>query len=327
MQFCALLSENRKPKTMFDERNGKRDFVREYLTYLRVEKGLAANSIRSYRQDLAKLQEHADKKQTHIKELQRTDLREWIANLSREGLSPASIGRIIAAARGFYKYLLIDGHIKKHPAEDLQTPQRGSYLPKFMTEEQVEEILSFPDTKTETGLRDRTMLEILYASGLRVSELVSLKISDVNLNSGVLTCFGKGSKQRRVPIGKSAIEWLEKYLKSLSQTGNEVKEYLFTNTLGKPLTAEKVRERLRIYRKEAGLDDVTPHTFRHSFATHLLHHGADTRSVQAMLGHSDISTTQIYTHTTDAHLRKTYERFHPRARLTETKSDAKNSDE
>jgi integrase/recombinase XerD len=299
----------------------KRDLVREYLTYLRVEKGLAANSIRSYEQDLIKLQEFADKKETDIKNLERADLREWIANLSKQGLSPRSVARIVAAARGFYKFLLIDGHIKKHPAEDLQTPQRGSYLPNFMNEDQVEELLSLPDTETETGLRDRAMLEILYAAGLRVSELVALKVADVDLNAGVVTCFGKGSKQRRVPIGKSAIEWLEKYLKSLARNGCEVKEHLFTNTLGKPLTAEKFRERLRIYRREAGLDDVTPHTFRHSFATHLLQHGADTRSVQAMLGHSDISTTQIYTHTTDAHLRLAYERFHPRAKFTEHQSE------
>lgn len=301
---------------MFDEKTSKRDLVREYLTYLRVEKGLAANSIRSYEQDLTKLREWAEGKQTHIKELQRADLREWIASLSKQGLSPTSIGRVIAAARGFYKFLLIDGHIKKHPAEDLQTPQKGSYLPKFMTEDQVEELLSFPDTETETGLRDRAMLELLYAAGLRVSELVSLKIADIDLNTGVLTCFGKGSKQRRVPIGKSAVEWMEKYLKSLARSGQEVKEHLFTNSSGKALTTEKVRERLRIYREKAGLDDVTPHTFRHSFATHLLQHGADTRSVQAMLGHSDISTTQIYTHTTDAHLRKTYERCHPRAKFS-----------
>lgn len=305
---------------MYDERMSKRDLVREYLTYLRVEKGLAANSIKSYEQDLIKLREWADKKETHIKDLQRADLREWIASLSKQGLSPSSIARIVAAARGFYKFLLMDGHIKKHPAEDLQTPQKGSYLPNFMTEEQVEDLLSFPDIETETGLRDRAMLELLYAAGLRVSELVSLKVADVDLNAGVLTCFGKGSKQRRVPIGKSAIEWLEKYLKMLARAGQEVKDFLFTTSLGKPLTTENVRERLRIYREKAGLDDVTPHTFRHSFATHLLQHGADTRSVQAMLGHSDISTTQIYTHTTNAHLRKTYEQFHPRAKFLDTKS-------
>jgi len=300
-----------------------RDLVREHLTYLRVEKGLAKNSINSYKRDLEKLQSFANEKSINIKDLERAHLREWIANLSRQGLSPSSIARIAAAARGFYKFLLLDGHIKKHPAEDLQTPQKGSYIPNFMTEDQVEELMNQPDTKTETGLRDRAMMEILYAAGLRVSELVSLKVADVDFNAGIITCFGKGSKQRRVPIGKSALEWLEKYLAFRRKHGQEAKDFIFVTTLEKPLTTEKFRERLRVYREKVGLDDVTPHTFRHSFATDLIQHGADTRSVQAMLGHSDISTTQIYTHITDAHLRKAYERFHPRARMANQTSDEK----
>ena len=306
---------------MFDERMSKRDLVREYLTYLRVEKGLAANSIKSYSQDLAKLQDWSGKKNIHIKDLERADLREWVVQLSKSGLSPTSIARIVAAARGFYKFLLMDGHIEKHPAEDLQTPQRGSYLPRFLTEDEVERLLALPDTQTETGLCDRAMLELLYAAGLRVSELVSLKVSDLDLNAGIITCFGKGSKQRRVPTGKSAIEWIEKYLAARRKAGQEIRDFLFISSLGKPLTTENVRERIRHYREQVGLDDVTPHTFRHSFATHLIQRGADTRSVQAMLGHSDISTTQIYTHITDAQLRKTYERCHPRAHMTTQKKD------
>ncbi len=300
-----------------------RDLVREHLTYLRVEKGLAKNSINSYKRDLEKLQAFANGKNINIKDLERSHLREWIANLSRQGLSPSSIARIAAAARGFYKFLLLDGHIKKHPAEDLQTPQKGSYLPNFMTEHQVEDLMNQPDIATETGLRDRAMMEILYAAGLRVSELVSLKVADIDFNTGIVTCFGKGSKQRRVPVGKSALQWLEKYLAHRRKQGQEVKDFLFVTTLEKPLTTEQFRERLRLYRENVGLDDVTPHTFRHSFATHLIQHGADTRSVQAMLGHSDISTTQIYTHITDAHLRKAYERFHPRARMANQTSDEK----
>jgi integrase/recombinase XerD len=243
-------------------------------------------------------------------------LRGFVADLSREGLSPSSIGRIISAVRGFYKFLMLDGHIKKHPAEDLDTPQKGFYLPRFLSEYEIESLFAAPDTSGEIGLRDRAILELMYASGLRVSEAVTLRIFDVDIDAGILTCTGKGNKTRKVPLGKSAVEWLKSYLLWRRKKENVEIDNLFVSSLGKPLTRQIIHKLVSEYAEKAELEDVSPHTLRHSFATHLLQHGADSRSVQAMLGHADISTTQIYTHITDSHLRKTYEKFHPRAHQT-----------
>ena len=188
-----------------------RDFVKEFLTYLQVEKGLARHSLESYRRDLDRLQTWANKNGKQISELTRADLRKWIASLSREGLAPASISRAVSATRGFFKFLMLDGHIKSHPAEDLDTPQRFSYLPKFLTEDEINRLFTAPDVSTEEGIRDRAVLEIMYATGLRVSELVGLKQNDIDLLAGLVVCHGKGNKERRVPLGKSAIHWLQQY--------------------------------------------------------------------------------------------------------------------
>ncbi len=183
-----------------------------------------------------------------------------------------------------------------------------------------------PDVAGEIGLRDRAVLELMYASGLRVSEAVSLRIFDVDVDAGILTCTGKGSKTRKVPLGKSAIEWLKSYLIHRRKKENIEIDNLFVSSLGKPLTRQIIHKFVSEYATRAGLEDVSPHTLRHSFATHLLQHGADSRSVQAMLGHADISTTQIYTHITDSHLRKTYEKFHPRALQTSNVNKNKATD-
>jgi integrase/recombinase XerD len=300
-----------------------RDHLREYLSYLQVERGLAKNSLESYQRDLQKLKLWAETENLDVVNLNRTDLREFIADLSRMNLSPSSVGRIISAVRGFYKFLMLDGHIKKHPAEDLDTPQKGFYLPRFLSEYEIENLFSVPDAGSETGLRDRAILETMYASGLRVSEAVTLNIFDVDIDAGIVTCKGKGSKQRKVPLGKSAVEWLKKYLVLRRKKENVVEQNLFVTSAGKPLTRQTIFTLIKEYAEKVGLEDVSPHTLRHSFATHLMQHGADSRSVQAMLGHADISTTQIYTHMTDTHLRKTYEKFHPRAHQTseQTESD------
>lgn len=292
----------------------KRDLTREYLSYLQVERGLAKNSLASYKRDIAKLKEFAVDEDLDVVKLTRSDLRSFIADLSRSGLSPSSVGRIISAVRGFYKFLLLDGHIKKHPAEDLDTPKKGFYLPKFMTEDEVERLLSQPDVSQEIGLRDRAILEMMYASGLRVSEAANLKIDDVDIDAGILTCKGKGNKQRKVPLGNSAIEWLKSHLARRKKREHIEFRNLFVTSLGKPINRQIIFNFIKEYAEKAELEDVSPHTLRHSFATHLLQNGADSRSVQAMLGHADISTTQIYTHITDNHLRKTYEKFHPRAK-------------
>jgi integrase/recombinase XerD len=291
----------------------ERDFVREYLSYLQVEKGLAKNSIESYERDLAKLKAWAKKNNFDLRELSRQDLREWLIDLAGENLSENSKRRIVSALRGFYKFLQFDGHIKKNPAEDLIAPQKSAYLPKFLNQADVESLINVPEISTEFGLRNRAILELMYACGLRVSEAVNLKLSDVDVDAGILTCTGKGGKTRRVPMGKSAVEWLKKYLIVRRKKENIEINNLFVGSFGKPTNRQEIFKFIKEYAEKIGLSDVSPHTLRHSFATHLIQNSADIRSVQQMLGHADISTTQIYTHITDAHLRKTYEKFHPRA--------------
>lgn len=301
---------------MSDEYTKKRDLTREYLSYLRVERGLAKNSIESYERDLARLKSFAESENLEPSEITRQDLRGFIADLTREGLSPSSIGRIASAVRGFYKFLLLDGHIKKHPAEDLIAPQKGFYLPKFLNQTDIENLLATPDVSTESGLRDKAILELMYAAGLRVSEVVDLQINNVDLDAGILTCKGKGNKMRRVPIGKSAVEWLRLYMSARRKRENIDINNIFVGAAGKPLTRQAIFIFIKEYAEKIGLEDVSPHTLRHSFATHLIQNSADVRSVQQMLGHADISTTQIYTHITDTHLRKSYEKFHPRAKAS-----------
>lgn len=291
-----------------------RDLIREYLSYVRVEKGLARNSIESYERDLAKLSMWAAKNQFDIVKLTRQDLREWMIDLGRTKLSVNSKRRLISVLRGFYKFLMIDGHNTKNPAENLDVPQKSRYLPKFLNQAEIELLLTEPDVSTETGLRDKAILELMYSSGLRVSEVVTLQINDIDLDAGILTCKGKGSKTRRVPVGSSAVEWLKSYLALRRKKENVEVQNLFVTPSGTPLNRQAIFLFIKAYAAKCGLSDVSPHTLRHSFATHLVQNRADIRSVQQMLGHADISTTQIYTHMTDAHLRKSYEKFHPRAK-------------
>lgn len=292
--------------------DAERDFVKEFFSYLQVEKGLARHTLESYTRDLARLNAWCSTNGKSILELTRADLRKWIASLTRDGLAPTSVARAVSAVRGFYKFLMLDGHIKRHPAEDLDTPQRFSYLPRFLTEDEINQLLAAPDISTDGGIRDRAILEVMYATGLRVSELASLKNSDVDLQAGLIVCHGKGSKERRVPLGKSAIHWLQRYDAVKAAYGKQRLPYVFLHR-GKPFNRNTVWSLIKRYSLAVGIDNVSPHTMRHSFATHLLQNGADSRSVQALLGHSDISTTQIYTHITDLHLRSAYQRFHPRA--------------
>jgi integrase/recombinase XerD len=294
----------------------KRDLIREYLSFLQVEKGLAKNSVESYERDLAKLRVWAEKNNFEIVNLTRQDLREWMIDLAGAKLSENSKRRLISALRGFYKFLQFDGHIKKNPAEDLIAPQKGSYLPNFLNQTDIESLLAVPDVSGEIGLRDKAILELMYACGLRVSEAAELKMSDVDVDAGILTCKGKGSKTRKVPVGKSAIEWLKNYLIVRRAKENIEISNIFVTSSGRPINRQTIFLFIKEYAEKIGLEDVSPHTLRHSFATHLIQNSADVRSVQQLLGHADISTTQIYTHITDTHLRKTYEKFHPRAHQT-----------
>lgn len=292
----------------------KRDHIKEYLSFLQVEKGLSKNSFESYQRDLMKLSNWSEKNNYDIVQLSRQDLREFLIDLARENLSPTSVNRLISAMRGLYKFLMFDRHITKNPAEDLQSQQTTAYLPKFLNQDEIEKLLQIPDVSGEIGLRDRAILETMYACGLRVSEVCTLQISDIELDAGILTCKGKGNKTRKVPMGKSAVEWLKCYLAKRRKNENFEVQNLFVSMYGKPVS----RQEIFILVKECGIkigrDDISPHTLRHSFATHLVQNSADIRSVQQMLGHADISTTQIYTHITDKQLRKTYEKFHPRAK-------------
>jgi integrase/recombinase XerD len=293
----------------------RRDLVREYLAHCRVEKGLAANSTESYANDLAKLSSWAERNGLDLLVLTRDDLREWLMDLSAQKLAESSRRRMLSAVRGFYSFLAAEGFISKSPADDLAAPNKGSYLPRFLNQHEVETLLHAPDISTETGLRDRAILELLYACGLRASEVCDLKRFDVDTDAGLLTTTGKGSKTRRVPIGKSAVEWLDRYLSLRNKKENiEVENLFLTTTSARQLDRQMIYRLVREAAEKCGLEDVSPHTLRHSFATHLVQNRADIRSVQQMLGHADISTTQIYTHMTDAHLKKSYEQFHPRAK-------------
>jgi tyrosine recombinase XerD len=291
-----------------------RDLIREYLSYLRVEKSLAKNSLEAYERDLDKLSVWVEKNKFDLITLTRQDLREWLIDLGRTELSDNSKRRLISSLRGFYKFLMIDGHLTKSPAENLDVPKKGLYLPKFLNQAEIEMLLAAPDISNETGLRDRAILELMYACGLRVSEAVNLQMHNIDLDAGIVTCTGKGSKTRRVPVGKSAVEWVKSYLVLRRKKENIEIGNLFVTLLGRPINRQMIYEFIKVYAEKCGLEDVSPHTLRHSFATHLVQNSADIRSVQQMLGHADISTTQIYTHMTDAHLRKSYEKFHPRAK-------------
>ena len=298
--------------------NSKRNLIHEYLLYLQIEKGLAKNSVEGYERDLSKLSIWAEKNTLEVVNLTRQDLREWLIDLAGAKLSENSKRRLISALRGFYKFLQFDGHIKKSPAEDLIAPQKSVYLPKFLNENDIEILFAVPDVAGEIGLRDRSILELMYACGLRVSEAVDLKIGDVDIDGGILTCKGKGSKTRRIPVGRSALEWLKSYLVLRRKKKNIEINNIFVTNSGRPLNRQIIFKLIKQYADKAGLEDVSPHTLRHSFATHLIQHRADIRSVQQLLGHTDISTTQIYTHITDDHLRTTYEKFHPRAYQAKT---------
>jgi integrase/recombinase XerD len=291
-----------------------RDVVREYLSYCRVEKGLSPNSIASYQNDLGKLTEWLESNDLDLLTLGRTDLREWLIDLGAQKLTESTKRRIVSSVKGLYKFLMLDGHIRNNPAEDLIAPQKGFYLPRFLTQHEVEMLLAAPDIESENGLRDRALLELMYASGLRVSEAVNLRLQDVDLETGVLTAIGKGSKTRRVPVGTSAVEWIRRYLAVRPRNELVNVDNLFVTSGGMPLTRQAIYLMVREHAMRCGLEDVSPHTLRHSFATHMVQNDADIRSVQQMLGHADISTTQIYTHITNKQLKRNYDRFHPRSK-------------
>ncbi len=288
--------------------------IGEFITSLRVEKGLSENTIESYKRDLEKLVGFAGSFGKSLLTLERGDLISTIAGLKQKKSSDASVSRFLSAVRGFYKFLVSERLIKHDPTAHLESHKSWQTLPHFLSEEEVNQLLDQPDLQTDSGVRDRAMLEVLYATGLRVSELIGLKLSDLDLDYGVLNCFGKGSKQRRVPLGRSAIDFIRRYLPvRYKLLGEKYSEILFIDQSGRGLTRQRFWKMIKDYGEAAKIDYITPHMLRHTFATTLLANGADLRSVQMMLGHSNISTTQIYTHVTDERLKTAYQKFHPRS--------------
>jgi len=292
--------------------------VDTYLLHLKVERGLAQNTLDSYRRDLSKFVSYL--RQQGVPGLERVDRREIMAfmeDLHNCGRAAATISRNLAAIRSFYGFLSQENLVASNPSAELDSPKIPKRLPNILSVTQVAKLLEQPDGKTPAGLRDKAMLELLYATGVRVSELVDLDLLDVNLDMGFLRCLGKGSKERIVPIGKTAVSCIHTYLhKGRGKLiRNSLEQAVFVNIHGRRLTRQGFWKILKKYVRQAGFTgDITPHTLRHSFATHLLENGADLRAVQEMLGHADISTTQIYTQVTASRLRDVYQRFHPRAK-------------
>jgi integrase/recombinase XerD len=295
--------------------------VDAYLTHLAVERRLAANSVESYARDLRLLAEFAAGRSAPIASLTRADLEGFVRGLMSEGRSPRSVARAIACYRGFYRFLVVDGRLNTSPAGDLRPPRAWKTLPLYLAVEEVDRLLAQPDVATPRGVRDRALIELLYATGMRVSELIGLRPADVNLDASYLTCTGKGDKQRIVPVGDEATRWVRRYLRDgrPALLGKRTSPWLFVNAKGvglprRSLTRVGFWKILKSYARQAGLKtSISPHMLRHSFATHLLERGADLRAIQMMLGHADLSTTQIYTHVLERRMRSIYDQFHPRA--------------
>ena len=286
-----------------------------YLEYLQIERRLAANTIESYTRDLGKLAAFAAAHDTPLHGLPRQDLERFVREVLSENLAPRSAARLVATVRGFYRYLVREGQLDVNPADDLRAARPWPSLPSCLGSDEIDRLLAQPDIGTPAGLRDKALIELLYATGLRVSELVGLRAADVNTSAGYLTCTGKGSKQRIVPMGDEACVWVKRYQ---HEARPELVErhspaQLFVNARGGPLSRVGFWKILKGHARRAGIRQrVSPHVLRHSFATHLLEHGADLRAIQMMLGHADVSTTQIYTHVLETRIRTIYDQFHPR---------------
>ena len=291
--------------------------LESFLEYLSVERGLAENTILSYNRDLKSYIYFLKKKNINdVNTTNRTTIVSYLLLMQKKGKASSSISRACAAIKSFYQFLFREQLIDEDPTANLDAPKLEHRLPKVLTVEEVEKLLCQPDITTPLGMRDRAMLELLYATGMRVSELISISVENINLEMGFLRCIGKGSKERIVPIGDIAVDYIKDYIADARKKLLNGKEsnILFLNRDGNGLTRQGFWKIIKKYSKEAEFDKkITPHTLRHSFATHLLENGADLRAVQEMLGHADISTTQIYTHITRSKIKEVYDKTHPRA--------------
>ncbi|MDH9160021.1 site-specific tyrosine recombinase XerD [Staphylococcus casei] len=291
--------------------------IDEFLKFIQLEKGLSANTIGAYRRDLRKYETFlADQKISHIDFVDRQMIQQCLGHLHDEGASAKSLARFISTVRNFHQFALREKYAAKDPTVLIETPKYDRKLPDVLEINEVIDLLETPNLSKNNGYRDRTMLELLYATGMRVSELIQIELEDVNLIMGFVKVFGKGNKERIVPLGDAVIEYLTLYMENIRPQllKHTVTNVLFLNMHGKPLSRQAIWKMIKQYGIKANINKtLTPHTLRHSFATHLLENGADLRAVQEMLGHSDISTTQLYTHVSKSQIRKMYNEFHPRA--------------
>ncbi|PLW68079.1 site-specific tyrosine recombinase XerD [Pseudohalioglobus lutimaris] len=290
--------------------------IERYIDAMWMEKGLSDNSLSSYRRDLRQFNDWLMRnRQSSVIRADRSQLQAYLGARLEQGQSPRSTARFMSCARGFYKYLLREGRLTVDPTLDVDSPKLGRPLPKSLSEADVDKLLEAPDLDVALEFRDRTMLELLYACGLRVTELTSLQVNQVSLNQGVVRVFGKGSKERLVPMGEEALSWLQRYLAGprselLKGVPSDV---IFPSNRGRQMTRQTFWYRIKIYAQRAGIRQaLSPHTLRHAFATHLLNHGADLRVVQMLLGHSDLTTTQIYTHVAKQRMQELHAQHHPR---------------
>lgn len=292
----------------------------EYSVYLKIERGLSENSIKSYERDLKQyLSFLNNQKVTSLTEVDRYIILSFLQQQRQSGKSDNSIIRMVSSMRKFHQYLKQEKLTDHDPMLLVDTPKKAERLPKVMSMKEVETLINVPDVTTPLGMRDRAILEVMYATGLRISELVNLKMSELHLSMSFIQVTGKGEKERIIPIGDTAIEWLEDYIETsrvylLNKGIKNESDYVFLNTRGSSLSRQGVWKKIKQMVSQAGIKStITPHTLRHSFATHLLENGADLRMVQELLGHSDIATTQIYTHITKTRLKQVYSEYHPRA--------------
>lgn len=289
--------------------------LKRYLDYLISEKGLSQNTIKSYQYDIGKIEQDLIKQKKGLRDLSKDDLLGMMRMMKERGYSSRSIARWLVAVRNFFKYLVLEQWIELDPTQNIEAPKTWKRLPNVLSFDEVEKLLETPNGETPLGLRDRAMIEVLYATGLRVSELVSIETKDLKSDAGFLTCFGKGSKERIIPISGIAEKMVKTYLRNSRNIllKGKTSRYLFLNARGEKMSRQGFWKILKRYALQSGITKtITPHMIRHSFATHLLEHGADLRSVQMMLGHADISTTQIYTHINRERLKKIYDKYHPR---------------
>ncbi|MEW6364317.1 MAG: site-specific tyrosine recombinase XerD [Acidobacteriota bacterium] len=292
------------------------DVLRDFLEYLRLERGVAHNTLIAYQRDLRRYAAFLTRRRIDVLSAGRDAIVEFVRTVRSSGLSPRSSARLLSAVKSFHRYLVYDNRAKSDPSSDIQTARLWATLPKFLSPEEVDTLLGAPDEATLLGCRDAAWLELLYATGMRVSELVGLRLADIHIDEGYVRVTGKGGKERLVPMGEAATSSLRRYLGSARPKLEKKRgsEFVFLNNRATLLTRQAIWKLLRNYAAKAGIKaTLSPHVIRHSFATHLLQNGADLRALQMMLGHASLSTTQIYTHIQQERLKRVYDKYHPRA--------------